>query len=391
MTGGNAVKLVFFILIISSFNLPVFSGDDRLGSLFFDKAVNEYLKGGRDDAIQSLEKSLKYSPGLENAKKLLARLLVQRAAEYFYSGEVEKSFIDIKEAKTILPKDAQVDRLYGFVKNTFDERYKPAATGKEPTSQEQKELVKYMAGAYMENNPYVSSGGQGFTRKELTYIFTGFAVGILLLFLAVLAAFDRYAAIRKQENYSQRIELERVMWAIKEGRTDGKSEQHDPAFAASLASSGLSKAPSEMERILKNSSESVRAKGLIILEAEMLAKKKSTAMNLLTPLLSDQDPLIMANAARAMCRHDLNRGMSILEKMAAGDDRQQESASLHAMGWLKNDRAAAALMKAANSRDGKIASAAVKGLKLMKDRQFAGLSPKMAAEAGRLLSLLMIK
>lgn len=385
-TALKIISLVFFTLFFGM----VYSDEVNLGELFFDKGVNEYLKGGRDDAIKSLEKSLKYAPDNYKAKRILVRLLVQRSAEYFYAGELEKSFIDIKQAKTIMPRDSQVERLYGFVKTAFDERYKPPGNGGQAAArQEQKEIVKYMAGSYLESNPYNGSGGLGFSRTEMTYIIAAFAVGILLLFLAVLAAFDRYSLARKQEIYSQRVELERVMWAVKEGK-NCRQEPRDPAFAASLVSAGLSKAPAEMERILKNPMEIVRAKGLIILEAEMMAKRKFMAMRLLIPLLDDKDPMIMANAARALCRHDAGRGMAVLEKMAAGE-RQQKTAALHAMGWLNNDRAANALMKAMSDRDGKVASAALKGLKLMHDRKFAGLSAKAAAEASRQLSLVMIK
>ena len=394
--GGKMKKMqILFLSGVFIFHcVAVMAADNAdLGGIFYDKAVSEYLGGSRDEAIISMEKSLKYSPDNDNARKILARLLVQRASDYFYTNEIEKSYIDIKEAKKILPKDSQVDRLYEFVKASFDERYKPAQGA--PGAQEQKELVKFMTGAYLENRlPIaVSADSQiGFTRGEITAMLAVFGVGILILFLSVLNGFDKLAESRKHEAYSQRIELERVKWAVSGGKGRVIQPPSDPASAASMVSSGLSKAPSEMERLLKNPYAAVRAKGLIILEAEMLINdgKLRTAAKLLEPLFNDQDPLIAANAARAACGYDFNRGMSALEKIAAGD-RQQRTAAMHVLGWVPSARSIKTLSRAVSDTDGKIVIAAVNSLKLIKDSGYTGVPKKAVDEVERLLAVIMIK
>ena len=383
-------KLSFTIIVILLLMPSVSADNSDLGRIFYDKAVSEYLQGSRDEAIKSMESSLKYSAGNDSAKKILARLLVQRSSDYFYGNEIEKSFIDIKEAKTVLPDDPQVDRLFTFVKTAFEERYKPASTSA-PGPKEQKELVKYMAGAYLGNKSPVETGGRGLTRGEITWLIVIFAVGILLLFLAVLSGFDKIAQARERDIYSQRVELERVKWAL--AGHDGKSKsQPDPAYAVSLISAGLSKAPSEMERLLKNPYLAVRAKGLIILEAEMLGSdgKKRAAARLLDTLLMDRDPMVAANAARAMAQYDMNKAMTAIEKLWAGD-RQQKTAAAHVLGWVRCGRSVKLLLKAANDKDGKIAAAGIKGLGILKAAGGKGMPPAAAGEIDRALSLFTIK
>ncbi|MBN2754047.1 MAG: HEAT repeat domain-containing protein [Candidatus Goldbacteria bacterium] len=367
-------------------------GDDRnLGQIFYDKAVSEYLGGSRDEAIISMEKSLKYLPDNDNAKKILARLLVQRSSDYFYTGEIEKSFIDIKNAKKLLPDDKQVDRLYLFVKAAFEERYRPDS--KLQGAAEQKELVQFMAGAYLENKSPVDTGAKaGLSRAEITGLITAFGVGILLLFFAVLRGFDKLAEARERDIYSQRVELERVKWALSEGKNKMPETAKDPAYAASLISAGLSKAPEEMERLLKNPYSAVRAKGLIILEAEMFGNdgQKKAAIRLLDPLISDKDALVSANAARALCRFNFNKGIAVLEKMASGD-RQHRVAAMYVLGWLPSEKAVNILLKAVSDSDGKIAAAALKSLTRIKNARYSGVSSKTAAKAENILSLVVIK
>ncbi len=122
MCKKNILSALFMALLVA---YPAMADNSNLGQIFYDRSVSEYLQGSRDEAISSMEKSLKYAPDNVTAKKILARLLVQRSSDFFYGNEVEKSFIDIKEAKQLLPADPQVDRLYGFVKDAFEERYKP--------------------------------------------------------------------------------------------------------------------------------------------------------------------------------------------------------------------------------------------------------------------------
>ncbi len=250
-----------------------------------------------------------------------------------------------------------------------------------------------MAGAYLGNKPPVetSTGNETLSRTEVTWLIAAFGVGILILFLAVLRGFDKLAEARERDIYSQRVELERVKWTLSGGRKT-ENPQKDPAYAASLISAGLSKAPAEMERLLKNPYLAVRSKGLIILEAEMLGNEgqKRAAARLLEPLLYDRDALISANAARALAGFDINKGMSVLEKMASGD-RQQRVAALHVMGWVRSERGAKILLKHISETDGKLAAAAINGLKLLKEAKFAGLTPKTASEADRVLTLMTVK
>jgi hypothetical protein len=383
--------LVLFGGVCFGLSSYAFGDDGNLGRIFYDKAVSEYLGGSRDEAIISMEKSLKYLPDNNNAKKILARLLVQRSSDYFYTGEIEKSFIDIKNAKKLLPDDKQVDRLYEFVKNAFEERYKPEA--KAQGAAEQKELVQFMAGAYLENKSPVDTGTKtGLTRAEITWLITAFGVGILLLFFAVLRGFDKLAEARERDIYSQRVELERVKWALSEGKKNMPESAKDPAYAASLISAGLSKAPEEMERLLKNPYSAVRAKGLIILEAEMFGNdgQKKAAVRLLDPLLSDKDALVSANAARALCRFNFNKGMAVLEKMSSGG-RQHRVAAVFALGWVPSEKSVNLLLKAVSDTDGKIAAAAVKSLTRIRNAKYAGVSSKAAAKAENILSLVVVK
>ncbi len=389
----NKCFLLFALFCAVCAGMPVntFGDDQNLGQIFYDKAVSEYLDGSRDEAVISMEKSLKYLPDNINAKKILARLLVQRSSDYFYTGEIEKSFIDIKNAKKLLPDDKQVDRLYVFVKTAFEERFKPES--KAQGAAEQKELVQFMAGAYLENKSPVDTGAKaGLTRAEITWLIAAFGVGILLLFFAVLRGFDKLAEARERDIYSQRVELERVKWALSEGKTDKVKSGADPAYAASLVSSGLSRAPEEMERLLKNPYSAVRAKGLIILEAEMFGNdgRKKAAIKLLDPLLSDRDALVSANAARALCAYNFKRGISVLEKMFIGE-RQNRVAAVYALGWVPSEKAVSLLLKAVSDSDGKIAAAAVKSLTRIKNAKYAGVSSKTAAKAENILSLVVIK
>jgi len=354
-----------------------------LENFFFEKAVSEYLAGSRDQAIDSLEKSLKYEAGNNDAKKILCRLLVQRAGDSFYNDDLEKSFIDIRRAKSVLPEDPRVNRMYKFIKEAFDERFKPRQ------AEEQKEVVRFMTGAYLESKtPVVKEKGWG---GEFAYLAAGFAVMILVLFLAVLMAFDRLYKMRTHDMYMQKVELERVKWAVTGGKAHGVK---DPSCAASEAAVTFSKAPSEMQRLLKNPSLQVRVKGMMILEAEMLlgsgARYKAQAASLIDPLLTDEDPLVAANASRVMSSININKGIASLERLMR-DGRQEKAAAIYSLGYVASDRAVSLLLQSIKNKDGKIAAAAVNSLLKISGAGFKGVSGKYADEARKALALLVVK
>ena len=203
----NKCFLLFALFCAVCAGMPVntFGDDQNLGQIFYDKAVSEYLDGSRDEAVISMEKSLKYLPDNINAKKILARLLVQRSSDYFYTGEIEKSFIDIKNAKKLLPDDKQGGPAVCFVKTAFEERFKPES--KAQGAAEQKELVQFMAGAYLENKSPVDTGAKaGLTRAEITWLIAAFGVGILLLFLPSCGVLINLRKQGERDIYSQRVD-----------------------------------------------------------------------------------------------------------------------------------------------------------------------------------------
>jgi HEAT repeat protein len=98
--------------------------------------------------------------------------------------------------------------------------------------------------------------------------------------------------------------------------------------------------------MLNDTNPRVRAKGIEIIDAQMIGEKEDpdVAEKVLEGFLEDKNNRVRANAARALYKYRPDMAFEMLEKMLKSDDKWMKVSAIWVLGELEGDRKAAQLL-----------------------------------------------
>ncbi|MEW6516220.1 MAG: hypothetical protein AB1439_04860 [candidate division FCPU426 bacterium] len=81
-------------------------------AFLFDQAIQNYLKGDSQQAIQQLNESLKLDPGNQRTKVFLLKILVERGSRLYLAKQYSQAYTYLSQAYAMDPGNRQVKQMY---------------------------------------------------------------------------------------------------------------------------------------------------------------------------------------------------------------------------------------------------------------------------------------
>ncbi|OGS43095.1 MAG: hypothetical protein A2539_09415 [Elusimicrobia bacterium RIFOXYD2_FULL_34_15] len=117
-SGGHRLKLFLLILSIcylfpvTRYSLPdTYLYSQTNPDIYFNSAIDKYVKGDYEGAIELFEKILSQNPQNQKVENFLVRVLIEAAEKQVLVSNYHKAKIYIEKAKVVSPEDTKVNEL----------------------------------------------------------------------------------------------------------------------------------------------------------------------------------------------------------------------------------------------------------------------------------------
>lgn len=337
--------------------------------ILFKSGLGKYFAGDLSGAVTDLEDAVRYDPKDKKIKSFLVKVLVDSAARHTDRHDFKAALPYLEKAKKHAPESARVNELYqavyaelhpapaaggsgaaggggapadsGVLKDLFksfsdsQEKIIETYTGPmkllEKTINEQsKERV--MLGNIIEKGQEASSQA---IRRTVVFGLGGLAAGIVIV-IAGIWLILHYVSVRREALLMQHQErILNMMQQQSLALTQGGGAS--PRLMLTQSSS--------TRQLIEDPNPLIRAKGVEVIEAELVEEKDSeVAERLLAPFLQDENNRVRANAAKAMYKYKPDVALKILREMIDAQDKWMRVSAVWALGEIGADDGAQILL-----------------------------------------------
>ncbi|MDD5687881.1 MAG: hypothetical protein PHE88_08630 [Elusimicrobia bacterium] len=115
---GVKWALMLFLLTTSYLLLPTPCFSQVNPEVYFNSAIDKYIKGDYDSAIELFEKLLAENPQHQKSKEFLIKVLIEAAEKQVMLSNYTKAKTYIEKAKTIAPDNAKINELQNIIMGT---------------------------------------------------------------------------------------------------------------------------------------------------------------------------------------------------------------------------------------------------------------------------------
>ncbi len=405
------MKRIIFVVMLCVFSNVGYAIDEKAAEIYFDKSIHSYLNGKTEEAIKNAEQGLKLNPQNWSIKDFLIKLLIERGNELYKNKVYSEALPYFERAKAIAPNNKNVKKMYTIIYNKLHPE--SVVPGSQPSlgftkellnsvkSQQRKflqsfllpkqlitEMVSRFEKQRQEFFKILSVRDRMFgsaLQKELRLFSTKFyiliiggAFGIGLMFLLVYLLLSRSI-----------IQRERFLLKQQERILNMFHEENVVLIQGTkkllLASSEMREGKVSSKDMLNDSNPRVRAKGVEIIEAELIEQKDSElAERILKPFLNDPDNRVRANAVKAIYRYNPEVAMLRLKEMFESQDKWMKVSAAWVAGEIITDETTQFLLKYKDTDDTHLRNRVIKSLIKIKENK--GISSTLQKEVSRFLS-----
>ncbi len=336
--------------------------------ILFKTGLGKFFAGDLGGAVTDLEDAVRYDSKDKKIKSFLVKVLVDSAARHTDRHDFKAALPYLEKAKKYAPESARVNELYqavytelhpapvtspgaagggaasadaGVLKELFksfsDSQQKivetytgPIELLKQTMNEQSKE--RQMLGGSIEKGQEAASQA---IRRTVVFGLGGLGAGIVIV-IAGIWLILHYVGVRREALLMQHQErilnmMQQQSLALSQG--GGAS----PRLMLTQSSS--------TRQLIEDPNPLIRAKGVEVIEAELVEEKDSeVAERLLAPFLQDENNRVRANAAKAMYKYKPDVALKVLREMIDAADKWMRVSAVWALGEIGSDDGAQILL-----------------------------------------------
>ncbi|PIS28735.1 MAG: hypothetical protein COT43_05810 [Candidatus Marinimicrobia bacterium CG08_land_8_20_14_0_20_45_22] len=347
--------------------------------IYFDKGVQEYLQGNTDAAIKNIEDGLAIEKDNKKMQALFIKLLIEQGTRFYEQKQYNDAVPYLKKAVKYIPENKDIqDMIYLCEKQLRPQQQVIAlqggATGAagglvvigggsdekmmsklfDSVQQQQSKLIE----AYTEPqdtlrtligksdeerarlmeilNKKDEALGSAMKGQRSTLLIT-IGAGVLIfgvIFFLVYYGMSRAAARREAVLVQQQEKILGMVYQQNIALTQGNMQLRlaNQPNVPQLEAPGIT--PKEM---LNDPNARIRAKGIEVIEAELVNEDASVAEKILKPFFEDKDNRVRANAAKILYKFNPEASMEFLNGMINDTDKWTRASGFWALGEIGTD------------------------------------------------------
>ncbi|MFA5859534.1 MAG: HEAT repeat domain-containing protein [Elusimicrobiota bacterium] len=359
------------LLLLSS--TPVIDADNTR-AIYFDTALDSYLNGKVDQAIEDLELALELEPSEpEKVKAFLAKLLVESGVKLYQQGNKAEGIKRLNRASNILPNDPSVKQMNTWMKQEQERlnsgAQQPQAQRNQGSSKSEppKELLNQLKTFQTQQDTlmqtYIKDKEQyekligkldeeramlikalkeekqnkngNYINELLTsseVLISGISIALLLLIYFI---YTRIRSGKRERDFE-------ILLAERETQIGNKIAEIKKSFDAAALAAQQSQAEHELSKEDKYLQE--RIKSIEVIESE-LPEESEIAERLLEEFLADNNIRVRIRAIEALYPHNEIRALDMLWDIAHSTDLQAHYIVIDTLATTKSPRALLLLTK----------------------------------------------
>lgn len=331
-----------------------------VSEIYYRSGATKYAKGDLAGAIGDMEEAYRSAPESKKVKELFAQLLTEQGIRLYESARYKEAEFNLERAVKLNPGLDKANQYFKLVhaKLAPPEPPKEIVIQKEEIPAKKENVApkphKFNVAAHSEKTkknievsqlqtPAITAvpevpvkvivEKQSFLSKNSGQVLIiGLSIGIVIIVLVISAGIMVLARSWQKQQKQFVSKMEKIMTAqfnTEKVLVQGKSHlttntQHVHDGRISIA------------EMLQDSNPRIRAKGVEIMELELVNEEHKIAEQLLEPYLNDTHNRVRANAAKALFVHNSDKAKSMLEKMINNEDKWMRASAAWAIGEIGN-------------------------------------------------------
>ncbi|MFH1415904.1 MAG: HEAT repeat domain-containing protein [Elusimicrobiota bacterium] len=372
------IFLIILFLITCLSGGSLYAKNDT-AQLYFNRALESYLKGDLDGSINNAEEAIKFDKENKKMQVFLIKVLVERGSGFFLDKQYSDALPYLEKAKWLDPDNEEVNKMYGMVynklnppavkepalKNTQAES-QPVRTVSAPPAndiqmanamtslllafQKQQEklieaytypqdiLRQVMSDSDKERKYLLQTLERSLAQerqassRRFIFTITGFAVFFLAIIALVYFIVMKASVRRENILVEQQARILNIVQQQGQALSQGKTQlklTHTPMDTKNTT-------PREM---LNDPNPRIRSKGLEVIEAELVEEDEDAAVaeRLLEPFIKEKDNRVKSTAIKIMHRYNPEKAMQNIHEMINSDDKWMRISAAWVLGEITPD------------------------------------------------------
>jgi len=356
------ILVVLSLLIFSS----AASAADQVADTYFYRGVQQYLKGNLDDAIADVEKAMELGATGKKETAFIVKLLLERGSILFQNRQYQDARDYFEKALKYDPANKEISQLIEKAKDRMAPATAPAAAVQQVVPDKSivqliqtiqshqdkliesvskpneiirqilvksdEEREKYLAIMEKKNDVIVDAVKSEKTSvKSIIYIGAGVVIfSLVIIFVFMYIFYSRDTGRREAMILSQQAAFMNALYRQQEVLAQGSTTLRLTSGTAEV------KEMVSAKEMLGDPNSRVRARGIEIIEAELVEKKEDPEVvaKLMDPFLNDKDNRVRGNAVKVLYKYQPEKAMQTVREMLNGDDRWMKISAAWVLGEL---------------------------------------------------------
>ncbi|HLD29830.1 MAG TPA: HEAT repeat domain-containing protein, partial [bacterium] len=216
-------------------------------------------------------------------------------------------------------------------------------------------------------------------RKYSLYTLFGVMGGVAFLLLLVITFFHAHVSRKEKIILAQQEQIYALAFNRKEALRRG---------AAMLALKGKTASSDAItvEEMLDDPNARVRARGVEILEAELVDQDAELSERILSPFLADPDNRVRGNACKIFYRFNPSKALSVLNEMSGSNNKWMRISAAWVLGEIEAIEGIEILKKLVQDQDEHVMKRALISLCNLKESPKQSIPPLAAREVDRIIN-----
>ena len=371
----KAIIAIISILILANMGFAQQTAD-----IYFNRAIQKYLKGELDSAISEVEQAITLGATDKKVNAFLVKVLLERGGTLFSNKQYQDALPYFEKAKIYDPENKDIDSIT----KTIQDKLNPQTTIVTPSTQpfkttiettdaaastliktlqsnqdkliekitqpndlirqilnksddERKELISMLD---KKNDAVIDAVKSEKDTVKYLVVFFVIVIAVVVIFIymtSVRTAHRRESVIMNQQEKILNIMLAQQT-ALAQGSTVLRLAQGSAETVPSSAEEFTT--PKEM---LSDANPRVRAKGIEIIDAQLVKEDENpdVAERILKPFFEDKDNRVRANAIKVLYRYKPELAIKNAKDMLQTDDKWMRVSAAWVLGELEGSKEAA--------------------------------------------------
>ncbi|MFH2070810.1 MAG: HEAT repeat domain-containing protein, partial [Elusimicrobiota bacterium] len=347
----------------------------KVSEVYFTQGLKKYLEDKDfDGAIAKFEDALKFDKGNKKAKTFLVKILIEYGSELYLKREYTNALPYLKKAYELSPDNSEVKQMYELtVKQTSpgdvsqqDVVSSAGAGAKDmlnlftefqkqqekvisdyfgPQQQTMVKMISQLDTERKELLTVLATGGKELSKISRTLVWGGIS-GILFIALLIflIGMYTNYASAKREAILMKH--QEKVLGILKNEFASLSSGIATGGTAGRALPSGQENLCSR--ELICDPNPHVRARGIEVIEAELIEEQEDTAKEiaekLLVPYLNDPDNRVRANAVKAIYKYNKKLSMETVQSMIRDNNKWMRMSAAWVLGELSDEETSANLL-----------------------------------------------